>query len=76
MRSASKDALFAKNLNLPNYIEVKQFIDSVLSKDKYAISHSPEYREAYHPHYRIVEREIFEQEILPQIQKCNITTDI
>ena len=64
------------HLNLPNYLEDKQFIDSVLSKDKYAISHSPEYREAYHPHYRIVERGIFEQEILPQIQKCNITTDI
>ena len=62
------------HLNLPNYLEDKQFIDSVLSKDKYAISHSPEYREAYHPHYRIVERAIFEQEILPQIQKCNITT--
>lgn len=64
------------HLNLPNYLEDKQFIDSVLSKDKYAISHSPEYREAYHPHYRIVERAIFEQEILPQIQKRNITTDI
>lgn len=64
------------HLNLPNYLEDKQFIDSVFSKDKYAISHSPEYREAYHPHYRIVERGIFEQEILPQIQKRIITTDI
>jgi hypothetical protein len=62
------------HLNLPNYLEDKQFIDSVLSKDKYAISHSPEYRETYHPHYRIVERGIFEQEILPQLQKRNITT--
>lgn len=64
------------HLNLPNYLEDKQFIDSVLSKDKYAISHSPDYREAYHPHYRIVERGIFEQEILPQLQKRIITTDI
>ena len=64
------------HLNLPNYLEDKQFIDSVLSKDKYAISHSPEYREAYHPHYRIVERGIFEQVILPQLQKRIITTDI
>lgn len=64
------------HLNLPNYLEDKQFIDSFLSKDKYAISHSPEYREAYHPHYRIVERGIFEQEILPQLQKRIITTDI
>ena len=58
------------NLCLPKYAEDKQFIDSILSVGKYAISHSPEYREAYHPHYRIVERGIFEQEILPQIRKA------
>ena len=50
-------------LDMPNYQEDKQFIDSVLSAGKYAISHSPDYREAYHPHYRIVERNIFEKEI-------------
>ena len=33
------------------------------------ISHSPEYREAYHPHYRIVERGIFERELKPLIEK-------
>ena len=49
-------------LDLPNYQEDKQFIDSVLYVGKYA-SHSPDYREAYHPHYRIVERNIFEKEI-------------
>ena len=48
-------------LDLPNYQEDKQFIDSVLYVGKYAISHSPDYREAYHPHYRIVERNIFEK---------------
>ena len=50
-------------LDLPNYQEDKQFIDSVLYVGKYAISHSQDYREAYHPHYRIVERSIFEKEI-------------
>ena len=53
------------NLNLPDYDREKQFIDSILSVGKYAISHSPDYREAYRPHYRIVRREIFEQEIKP-----------
>ena len=57
------------NLNYPNYTADKLFIDSILSVGKYAISHSPEYREAYHPHYRIVERNIFEQEILTLIKK-------
>ena len=56
-------------LNLPQYDKDRQFIDSVLSVGKYAISHSPEYREAYRPHYRIVECSIFEQEILPLIEQ-------
>lgn len=57
------------NLNLPNYADDKLFIDNILSNGKYAISHSPEYREAYHPHYRIVQRSIFERDILPLIKK-------
>ena len=48
------------HLDLPNYEQDRAFIDSVLSVGKYAISHSPEYREAYRPHYRIVEKGIFE----------------
>ena len=56
-------------LDLPLYEEDKQFIDSILSAGKYAISHSPEYREAYHPHYRIVIRRIFEKEIKPILKK-------
>lgn len=59
------------NLDLPNYQKDKEFIDSMLSVGKYAVSHSPEYREAYHPHYRIVERCIFEREILPHIQDAD-----
>ena len=55
-------------LNLPYYEEDKQFIDSILTVGKYAISHSPEYREAYRPHYRIVEKGIFEREIKPMIE--------
>ena len=56
-------------LNLPDYDREKQFIDSLLSVDKYAISHSSEYRQTYHPHYRIVERHIFEKELKPLIEK-------
>ena len=56
------------HLDLPLYDEDKVFIDSILSVGKYAISHSPEYRETYHPHYRIVEHRIFEKEIKPLIK--------
>ena len=52
-------------LALPHYDEDKVFIDSILTIGKYAISHSPVYRETYHPHYRIVGKGIFEREIKP-----------
>ena len=55
-------------LNLSNYQQDRAFIDSILSIGKYAISHSPEYREAYRPHYRIVEKSIFQKEIKPLIE--------
>ena len=58
-------------LNLPEYQKDKQFIDSILSVGKYAVSHSPQYREAYRPHYRIIARPIFEREILPLIQNAD-----
>ena len=62
-------AIDAMELELPHLEEDKAFIEEVLSMGKYAISHSPEYREAYSPHYRIVKREIFEQELLPLIER-------
>lgn len=34
---------------------------------RFVLSHSAAFREAYHPHYRIVRRDIFENEILPLI---------
>ena len=33
----------------------------------HAVRHSAAYRQAYHPHYRIVEKNIFEQELRPRI---------
>ena len=52
-------------LTIPSYQEDGELVDSILTVGKYAVSHSPEYREAYRPHYRIVEKGIFEREIKP-----------
>ena len=62
-------AIDQMQLSIPHYQKDKAFINSILSVGKYAISHSPEYREAYHPHYRIVERSIFEHELKPLIER-------
>lgn len=50
---------------------VETFVRHQLSE--YATSHSVDYREAYHPHYRIIERSIFEREILPLLSN-SVTT--
>jgi hypothetical protein len=54
-------------LELPHQQEDKAFIEGVLAQGRYAISHSPQYREAYAPHYRIIKRDIFEKELTPLI---------
>ena len=61
------------HLDLPAYQSDKEYIDSVLQKGKYATSHSVDYGEAYHPHYRIIERAIFEREILPLLPNSATT---
>lgn len=63
----------ALRLDLPAYQSDKQYIDSVLQKGKYATSHSVDYGEAYYPHYRIIERSIFEREILPLLPNSETT---
>lgn len=54
-------------LQMANYEQDKLFIEEVLAQGKYAISHSPDYRDAYAPHYRIVRRDIFDRDIKPQL---------
>ncbi len=63
-----QDVIDRMGLTLPCYDQDKQFIQQVLEQGQYAISHSPDYREAYAPHYRIVRRDIFDREIKPLLQ--------
>jgi hypothetical protein len=50
-------------LDLPDFARDKTFIDSLLMADKYAIHHSRRFNEAYRPHYRIIDRTIFEDRL-------------
>ena len=38
------------------------------TRNRQAVHHSRRYNEAYHPHYRIVERSIFERELAPALK--------
>ena len=55
---------------LVNFDKESQIIDSLLAKGSYAYHHSKDYFTAYHPHYRIIKKEIFESRILPKIKKA------
>ncbi len=60
------------NLKLENYEADKQMIEEMLAtKGDVAIHHSSAFREAYHPHYRIVKSDIFKRELLRKILRGN-----
>ena len=52
---------------LPRFESDSQAIEALLNQGEYVMHHSPEYSEAYQPHYRLIERNIFEKEILPKL---------
>ena len=54
-------------------IQVQGFEDASLldeaSRDRQAVHHSQAYNAAYHPHYRIVERSVFKEKLMPLIKE-------
>lgn len=51
-----------------NYAADKALIDSLLASGRYEVSHSRRFKEAYRPHYRLIDRHIFETVILRCLQ--------
>lgn len=54
---------------LKNFSEDSIAIAALLERGEYVMHHSKEYREAHHPHYRIIHRTLFERDILPHLQE-------
>ncbi len=57
-----------KGLSLPDMEADAAAIRTLLDSGQYASHHSKAYEEACHPHYRLIERGIFTEEILPLLQ--------
>ena len=55
-------------LNLPNYEADRAEIWALIEGGEYVMHHSELFEQHYQPHYRIIESEIFRQEILPLIE--------
>lgn len=56
---------------LKGFTEDSLFLDSLLKKGHYVVHHSQEFNEHYQPHYRIIRKDIFEENILPKIKKSS-----
>jgi len=48
---------------LPGFDEDRAYLDSLIDAGKYVVHHSEQFMENYHPHYRIIHREIFEDHL-------------
>lgn len=59
----------AMNLHLPNYEADRAALNALLAQRKYVVHHSATYNSAYHPHYRLIQRNIFQTNLLPLIPK-------
>lgn len=50
---------------LEGFSKDSTLLANLLSEDKYVVHHSRKFNEHYHPHYRIIRRDLFEAKILP-----------
>ena len=53
--------------DIPNTENILAAIDALIADGQYIQHHSQVFSEAYHPHYRIIARDIFEKELKPRI---------
>ncbi len=56
-------------LDLPYFKQDCLSIDELLKKGNYVMHHSRIFNDTYELHYRIIEKEIFEKELLPYLNK-------
>lgn len=63
-----EEIIYRKGLSLKDMDKDAADIHSLLESGQYASHHSRAYEETYYPHYRLIERSIFEAEILPLLK--------
>ena len=54
-------------LDIPDFDRDRKAIDKMLAGGEYVSHHSKAFNEAYHPHYRLITKDIFEKELRPYI---------
>ena len=61
--------IMSMGLQLDNYSADRAKIKALIDGGDYVMHHSQRFNDHYQPHYRIIERTIFENEILPLLSK-------
>lgn len=61
--------IMTMGLNLENMAHDRTEIKALIDGGDYVMHHSQRFNDHYQPHYRIIERTIFENEILPLLSK-------
>lgn len=54
--------------SLQNFTEDSTLLAKLLEEGNYVVHHSHAFNEHYHPHYRIIRKDIFEEKILPKLK--------
>ena len=65
------EVIASMQLNLPNYEADRSEIWALIEGGEYVMHHSELFEQHYEPHYRIIETNIFQREILPLIEQKN-----
>ena len=53
--------------NLNGFTEDSTLLANHLKEGKYVVHHSQKFNSHYHPHYRIIRKDLFEEKILPRL---------
>ena len=54
--------------SLEGFEKDSTLLSNLLKEGKYVVHHSQKFNDHYHPHYRIIRKDIFEEKILPRLK--------
>lgn len=63
-----EQSIMELGFRFPEQAQDSASIMAILNQGQFASHHSAAFNEAYHPHYRLIEKTIFEKELLPLLE--------
>jgi hypothetical protein len=63
-----QQAVRAVKPSLEGFEKDSTLLSNLLKEGKYVVHHSRKFNAHYHPHYRIIRKDLFEEKILPRLK--------